>query len=130
MSPGAYVENMVKRVNVQTTSPIPDSPSTNVGPKNNDEPVATEQFRKAMGFLMWVSTTTRLDAMNMVRAVARQATCSNSQALERDHEDCRVPVQNQESRHRLHTGLGIRSRGIRGYQLCRTRQTVGVRLQE
>ena len=73
VSQGAYVESIVKRFNVQTTSPIPASPGADVGPKKEDEPIATEPFREAVGCLMWGSTMTRPDITNAVRAVARQA---------------------------------------------------------
>ena len=73
VSQGAYVESIVKRFNVQTTSPIPASPSADVGPKKEDEPIATVPFREVVGCLMWVLTMTRPDITNAVRAVARQA---------------------------------------------------------
>ena len=69
----AYVESLMKRFDVQSISDIPASPGADPGPKQDDEPGGDWPVREAIGSLMWLSTTTRPDITNAVRAVARYA---------------------------------------------------------
>ena len=73
LSQEAYVESLMKRFDVQSISDIPASPGTNLGPKQDDEPGGDWPVREAIGSLMWLSTMTRPDITNAVRAVARYA---------------------------------------------------------
>ena len=69
LSQEAYVESLMKRFDVQSTSDIPASPGA---PKKADETGGDWPVREAIGSLMWLSTMTRPD-INAVRAVARYA---------------------------------------------------------
>ena len=59
--PGAIVARVVSTM-------LPD-----LGPKQDDEPGGYWPVREAIGSLMWLSTMTRPDITNAVRAVARYA---------------------------------------------------------
>ena len=69
----AYVESLIKRFDVQSISDIPASPGADLGPKQDNEPGGDWSVRGAVGSLMWLSTMTRSDITNAVRAVARYA---------------------------------------------------------
>ena len=73
LSQAAYVESLMKRFDVQSISDIPASPGADLGPKQDDEPGGDWPVREAIGSLMWLSTMTRPDTTNAVRAVARYA---------------------------------------------------------
>ncbi|CAN0299130.1 unnamed protein product [Ectocarpus fasciculatus] len=73
ISQSAYVESMMKRFDVMTTSPIPASPGVDLGPKRDDEPGGNWPVREAVGSMMWVAIFTRPDIANALRAVARHA---------------------------------------------------------
>ena len=73
LSQEAYVESLMKRFDVQSISDIPASPGADLGPKQDDEPGGGWPVREAIGSLMWLSTMTRPDITNAVRAVARYA---------------------------------------------------------
>ena len=73
MSQEAYVENLVQRFDVVSTSNTPASPGADLGPKRDDELGGDWPVREAIGSLMWLSTMTRPDIRNAVRAVARYA---------------------------------------------------------
>ena len=73
LSQEAYVESLMKRFDVQSISDIPASPGADPGPKQDDEPGGDWPVREAIGSLMWLSTMTRPDITNAVRAVARYA---------------------------------------------------------
>ncbi|CAB1116999.1 unnamed protein product [Ectocarpus sp. CCAP 1310/34] len=65
--------NMVKHLDVQSTSRIPASPGVDLGPKQDDEKGGEWPVREATGSMMWVSTFSRPGASFAVRAVARHA---------------------------------------------------------
>ena len=73
LSQEAYVESLMRRFNVHSTSNIPASPGANLGPEREDEPGGDWPTREAVGSLLWLSTMTRPDIINAVRAVARYA---------------------------------------------------------
>ena len=73
LSQEAYVESLMKRFDVQLISDIPASPGADLGPKQDDESGGDWPVREAIGSLMWLSTMTRPDITNAVRAVARYA---------------------------------------------------------
>ena len=73
ISQSAYVESMMRRFDVTTTSLIPASPGADLGPKRADEPGGDWPVREAVGSMMWVAIFTRPDIANALRKVARHA---------------------------------------------------------
>ena len=73
LSQEAHVESLMKRFDVQSISDISVSPGADLGPKQDNEPGGDWPVREAIGSLMWLSTMTRPDITNAVRAVARYA---------------------------------------------------------
>ena len=63
----------MEQFDVQSISDILASPGADLGPKQDDEPGGDWPVREAIGSLMWLSTMTRPDITNGVRAVARYA---------------------------------------------------------
>ena len=63
----------MKRFDVQSISDIPASSGAYLGPKQDDGPGGDWPVREAIGSLMLLSTMTRPDITNAVRAVARYA---------------------------------------------------------
>ena len=73
LSQEANVESLIKRFDVHSISDIPVSPYDVLGPKHDDEPGGDWPVRETVGSLMWLSTMTRPNITNAVRAVARYA---------------------------------------------------------
>ena len=73
LSREAYVESFMIRFDVRNTSDIPASPGADLGSKWDDVSGGDWRVREAVGILQWLSTRTRLDITNTVRAVARYA---------------------------------------------------------
>ena len=61
------------RFDVHTTSDTPSSPGADLGPKRDDESGGDWPVREAVVNLLWLSTMTRPEITNAVRAVARYA---------------------------------------------------------
>ena len=73
LSQEAYVESLMTRFDVHTTSDIPTSPGADLGPKRDDESGGDWPMRETVSSLLRLSTMTRLDITNAVQAVARYA---------------------------------------------------------
>ena len=67
-----------------SSSDLPATPGVELGPREEGEPEGDWPYREAVGSLMWLSTMTRPDISNAVRAVARHshnATDRHSKAV-------------------------------------------------
>ena len=73
LSKEAYVESLMTRFDEHTTSGTLASPGADLGPTRDDESGGDWPEREVVGSLLWLSTMTRLDITNAVRAVARYA---------------------------------------------------------
>ena len=71
LSQEAYVESLMTRLDVSTTSDTSASPGADLGTKRDDESGGDWPVREAIGSLLWLSTMTRPDITNPVRAMAR-----------------------------------------------------------
>ena len=69
----AFVESMMNRFGANSFSDIPATPGVELGPREEGEPKGDWPYRGAVGSLMWLSTMTRPDISNAVRAVARHS---------------------------------------------------------
>ena len=69
----AFVESMLNRFGVNLSSDILAIPGVELGPIEEGEPKRDWPYREAVGSLMWLSTITRPDISNVVRAVARHS---------------------------------------------------------
>ena len=69
----AFVESMLNRFGVNSFSDIPATSGVELGPREEGEPKGDWPYREAVGRLMWLSTMTRPDISNAVRAVARHS---------------------------------------------------------
>ena len=67
----AFVESVLNRFGVSSSSEIPATPGVELGPKEEGEPKWGLPYKEAVGSLMWLSTMTRPHISNAVRAVAR-----------------------------------------------------------
>ena len=66
-----FISNVLDCFNVEKTSPIPASPSSDLRAIINDVERVDEPFREVVGILLWIANQTRPDIANAVRAVAR-----------------------------------------------------------
>ena len=66
-----FVRNVVERFGITKTSPIPASPSLDLGHVSNEDPAVDARYREMVGSLMWIANQTRPDIANAVGAVAR-----------------------------------------------------------
>ena len=73
LSQEAYVESLTKRFDVQSISDIPTSPGADLGPKHDNEPEGDWPVKEAVGSLLCLSTMTRQEITNAMRALARYA---------------------------------------------------------
>ena len=64
---------MLKRFDVKSSPDILATAGVELGPREEGEPVGGWPYRKAGGSLIWLSTMTRPDISNTVRAVARHS---------------------------------------------------------
>ena len=69
----AFVESMLNRIGVNSSSDIPATPGVKLCPREEGEPKGDWPYREAVGSLMWLSNMTRPDISNAVRAVARHS---------------------------------------------------------
>ena len=63
----------MNRFGVNSSSDIPASPGVELGPIKEGEPRGDRPYRETVGSLMWLSTMTKPDISNVVRAEARQS---------------------------------------------------------
>ena len=68
-----FVEIMLNRLRVNSSSDIPVTPVVELDPREEGEPKVDWPYREAVGSLMWLSTMTRPDISNVVSAVARHS---------------------------------------------------------
>ena len=73
LSQEACVEILIARFDIHTTSDTPASLGADLGPKRSDESGGDWPVREAVSSLLWLSTMTRPDITNAMRAVARYA---------------------------------------------------------
>ena len=69
----AFVESMLNRFGMNSSSGIPATPGVELDPREEGEPKGDWPYREAVGSLMWLSTMTWPDISNAVRAVARHS---------------------------------------------------------
>ena len=69
----AFVESMLNRFCVNLSSDVPATPGVELGPREEGEPKEYWPYRAAVGSLMWLSTMTRPDISNAVRALPRHS---------------------------------------------------------
>ena len=69
----AFVERMLNRFGVNSSSDIPVTPGVELCPREEGEPKGDWPHTEAVGSVMWLSTMTRPDISNAVRAVARHS---------------------------------------------------------
>ena len=69
----AFVERMLTRFGVNSSSDIPATPGVELGRREEGEPRGDWPFREAMCSLMWLSTMTRPGISNAVHPVARHS---------------------------------------------------------
>ena len=69
----AFVESMLNRFGLNSSSDIPATPGVELGSREEGEQKGEWPCREAVGSLMWLLTMTRPDISNTVRAVARHS---------------------------------------------------------
>ena len=82
----AFVESMLNRFGVNSSSDIAANSGVELGPRGEGEPKGDRPYREAVGSLMWLSTMKQSGISNTVRAPLSQ---SHRQALEAHSEDQR-----------------------------------------
>ena len=73
MTQTIYIDRLVEKFGVTTSSPTPALSSVSLSPRQGTEVPCTQPYREAVGGSMWISNATRPDISNAVREVARQA---------------------------------------------------------
>ena len=86
---------MLNRFGVNASSDIPATPGVELGPREEGEPGGGWPYREAVGSLMWLSTMTRPDISNAVRAVARHCHNPTESHWKAKFEDYGVPSRDQ-----------------------------------
>ena len=71
LSQEVYVESLMARFDVHTTSDTPASPGADLGPNREDESGGDWPVKEAVGSLPWLSTMMRPDITNALRAMTR-----------------------------------------------------------
>ena len=66
-----FIRNVVERLGITKTIPIPASPSLDLRHVSDEDPAVDAIYREMVGSLMWIVNQTRPDMANAVRAVAR-----------------------------------------------------------
>ena len=66
----AFVESMLNRLGVNSSSDIPATPGVELRRREEGDPKGDWSYREGVGRLMWLSTTTRPGISNAVRVVA------------------------------------------------------------
>ena len=69
----AFVDSMLNRFSVNSSSDIPATPGVELGPREEGEPERDWPYREAVDGLIRLSTMTRPDISNAVRVVARHS---------------------------------------------------------
>ena len=69
----AFIERMLDRFGVNSSSDISAIPGVELSPREQSEPNGEWPYRVAVGSLIWLSTMTRPDISNVVRAVAHHS---------------------------------------------------------
>ena len=64
---------MFNHFGVRSSSDIPATPGVELGPREEGEPRGDWPYREAVDSLMWLSTMTRRDISNALRAAARHS---------------------------------------------------------
>ena len=64
---------MLNRFGVNSSSDVPTTPGVELGPREEGAPKGDWSYGEAVGSLMWLSTMTRPDISNAVRAVTRHS---------------------------------------------------------
>ena len=66
----AFVESMLNRFGVNSSSDLPVTPGIELGPRETGEPKGDWPYKETVDSLMWLLTMARPDISNAVRAVA------------------------------------------------------------
>ena len=69
----AFVESMLNRFGVNSSSDVPATPGVELDQREEGEPKGDWPYKEAVGSLMWLSTMIRPDISNAVRAVVRHS---------------------------------------------------------
>ena len=69
----AFVESKLNRFGVNSSSDLPTNPGVELGRREEGEAKGDWPYRETVGSQMWLSTMTRPDTSNTLRAVARHS---------------------------------------------------------